>query len=530
MKVILSGYGKMGHMVERILQEKGHTCIASNDIRTLDTTPDPDTVCIDFSTPDAFRKNYPFLARHFKTVVVGTTGWNDLQADVEATFRAAGTTLIHASNFSVGANLLFQSLTDLGQRIKSVDTPFQAHLTETHHTQKLDAPSGTAKKMAHLFTEASGLPVTLQSERIGDVTGIHQLTLTGPADRLTLEHEAFSREGFARGAVLAAEIALRLTQQGQPQVYEFCELLQTEAQNQERTRHKTQTWSGCGTALVTPFLQGAIDEEALRQHVLRQVAGGIDFLVPLGTTAETPCLETDEKLCILEIVRNAAPLTPLLVGAGSNSTQATCQNLQRLNHLPIQGYLLVTPYYNKPTQAGLYEHFRTAAANTDKDIILYNVPGRTGTNLLPETVLRLSEIPNIVGIKEASGNYAQICEIIRQTPANFAVLSGNDDETLSLMCSGAQGVISVASNLLPQAMTRLCRMVRLGQLADAQALHLRLLPFFKACFVESNPIPIKAALTRLERMRDEVRLPLTPAQPSTHALLQTTLASLQDLL
>lgn len=528
MKIILSGYGKMGHAVERILQEESLTCVTTtNNLRRLDPAICRDAVCIDFSTPAALRDHYAFLAQHFKAVVIGTTGWQDIKDLVEDCFQSNGTPMIHASNFSIGANLLFKSVQDLGTQLADLGTCFQAHLTETHHTQKLDAPSGTAKRLAELFTQSSGLPISIQAERIGEVTGIHNLTLTGPSDRLTLEHEALDREGFARGAILAAKIANRMADQpdtNRQKVYEFQEVLR-----KQHTGNKKR-WQGCGTALITPFRDGQVDQKALRQLVQSQVAAGIHFLVPLGTTAETPCLETEEKLQILTIVREEAPHLPLLAGAGSNSTHITCQNIRRLNTLPIQGYLLATPYYNKPTQQGLYEHFRTAAAQTDKDIILYNVPGRTGVNLLPDTVLRLSEIPNIVGIKEASGNYAQICEIIRQAPTGFSVLSGNDDETLSLMSSGADGVISVASNLLPKAMSNLCELLEQERMTEARALHLRLLPFFKACFIESNPIPIKAALADLGRIQNELRLPLTPASNSTHQTLEAALAPLQDLL
>lgn len=291
-----------------------------------------------------------------------------------------------------------------------------------------------------------------------------------------------------------------------------------------------QPWTGCGTALITPFQQQAVDQKALRHLVRRQVNAGIHFLVPLGTTAETPCLEDDEKMHILSVIREEAPRTPLLVGAGSNSTAATCRNLKKLANSPADGFLLVTPYYNKPTQQGLWEHFRTLAESTDKDIILYNVPGRTGVNLSAETTLRLAELPNIVGIKEASGNYSQICEIIRNAPTGFSILSGNDDEVLSLMCSGAHGVISVASNIVPASMVHLCERLLHQDLEAARELHLRLLPLFKHCFVESNPIPVKAALAQLGLIQNELRLPLTPATENTQTLLKQTLAQLNDLL
>ena len=282
---------------------------------------------------------------------------------------------------------------------------------------------------------------------------------------------------------------------------------------------------GCGTALLTPFKNGKLDETALAATVRRQVDAGIHFLVPLGTTGETPCLSVKERQRVLEVTRENAPGKILLVGGGTNSLSATLENLAQLPG--ADAFLIVVPYYNKPNQTGLYEYFKAVAGATDKPVVIYNVPGRTGANIAAETTLRLAEeIPNIIAVKEASGNYAQISEIIRCKPEGFSVLSGNDDETLSLMATGADGVISVASNIAPKEMVALVEALQRDDMAKARALHYRLMPLFRACFVEPNPIPGKAAMARLGLMANELRLPLVPASDRTVELLDKVMDEL----
>ena len=282
---------------------------------------------------------------------------------------------------------------------------------------------------------------------------------------------------------------------------------------------------GCGTALFTPFKDGKLDEAAFAATVRRQVDAGIHFLVPLGTTGETPCLSVAERQRVLALARENAPGKTLLVGGGTNSLTATLENLAQLPD--ADAYLIVVPYYNKPNQTGLYEYFKAVAGSTEKPVVIYNVPGRTGANIQAETTLRLAEeIPNIIAVKEASGNYAQISEIIRCKPEGFSVLSGNDDETLSLMATGADGVISVASNIAPREMVALVEALQKDDMPAARALHYRLMPLFKACFVEPNPIPGKAAMARLGLMANELRLPLVPASPATEELIDKTLKAL----
>ncbi len=285
------------------------------------------------------------------------------------------------------------------------------------------------------------------------------------------------------------------------------------------------TLKGCGTALFTPFKDGKLDEEAFAASVRRQVEAGIHFLVPLGTTGETPCLSVAERKRVLELTRENAPGKKLLVGGGTNSLTATLESMAQLPD--ADAFLIVVPYYNKPTQTGLYEYYKAVAGSTDKPIVIYNVPGRTGTNIQAETTLRLAEeIPNVIAVKEASSNYKQISEIIRNKPEGFTVLSGNDDETLSLMATGADGIVSVASNIAPREMVQLTEALQKDDMVTARALHHRLSPLFKACFVESSPIPGKYAMSRLGLMANELRLPLVPASAKTEELMDKTLKEL----
>lgn len=288
-------------------------------------------------------------------------------------------------------------------------------------------------------------------------------------------------------------------------------------------------FKGLATALVTPFVDGEVDWKAFRNLVRRQVEAGVDFLVPLGSTAETPCLTDAEKVKILEIAREESNGLPIVAGAGSNSLTATVQNMRLLDGHGADAYLIVVPFYNKPTQEGLYQYFKAVAEETDRQVILYNVPGRTGTNMKTETTLRLAEIPNITAVKEASGDLAQIIDIKRQAPEGFTVLSGNDDQTLPLMACGADGVISVASNVAPKQMKALTQAVAASDLKEAIRLNNSLMPLYHACFVESNPIPAKAALSLMGLCRDEMRLPLLPATDHTRALLADVLGKLELL-
>ena len=284
--------------------------------------------------------------------------------------------------------------------------------------------------------------------------------------------------------------------------------------------------TGCGTALITPFKNGEVDYDAFAALVDRQVEAGIDFLVPLGTTGETPCLEDEERIRILQIAKEHSKGVPVVVGGGTNSLQHTIRSMKMLEPYGVDAFLIVVPYYNKPTQEGQYQYFKAVAESTDKPIVLYNVPGRTGANMTAETALRLAEVPNIVAIKEASGNREQIEAILAGAPEGFQVLSGNDDDTLWMMQQGGAGIISVASNVAPELMAEFVGAVRKGELQKAEQMNARLTPLFTNCFVESNPIPAKAAMAAMGLIENELRLPLVPSQQSTYDLMVETVKDL----
>jgi 4-hydroxy-tetrahydrodipicolinate synthase len=267
---------------------------------------------------------------------------------------------------------------------------------------------------------------------------------------------------------------------------------------------------GCGTALVTPFRADfSLDEGALRKLVRRQVKSGVDFIVPCGTTGESPTLTRAEHLRVVEItVEEARREVPVLAGAGGYNTREVAELARELEAIGADGLLSVTPYYNKPTQEGLYQHYRAIARSTRLPIVLYNVPGRSGTNLEPVTVGRLAEIDNITGIKEASGNISQMTALANLVPDDFVILAGDDAVALPLFALGGRGVISVASNEIPEAMAELCRHGLGGELQRARAVHRRYLALMEVNFIESNPIPVKAALGLMGLLEPVWRLPL----------------------
>lgn len=283
---------------------------------------------------------------------------------------------------------------------------------------------------------------------------------------------------------------------------------------------------GCGTALVTPFRNGEVDYDAFAALVDSQVAAGIDFLVPLGTTGETPCLTDEEKIRVLTLAKERSCGKPVVAGVGTNSLEHTIANIRLLEPHGVDVFLVVVPYYNKPPQEGMYQYFKAVAESTKKPVLLYNVPGRTGANLEAATTLRLAQIDNIIGIKEASSNRGQILDIIAGRPEGFLVLSGNDDETFPLMKAGADGVISVASNVAPVPVAKLAHAMLEGKVEKAAGLHEKLSPLFRNCFVESNPIPAKAALAAMGMIENELRLPLVPAQQKTYDLMVETVKNL----
>jgi 4-hydroxy-tetrahydrodipicolinate synthase len=267
-----------------------------------------------------------------------------------------------------------------------------------------------------------------------------------------------------------------------------------------------------GTALVTPFMKnGELDEAAVRRLGRRQIDAGVHFLCPCGTTGENPTLTDAERLGIVEIlVEEANGKIPILAGAGGYDTKEVIHIAGEMARRGVSGFLSVTPYYNKPTQEGLYQHYRAFAESTALPIVVYNVPGRTGVNVEVPTLARLAQIPNIVGVKEASGNVSQMCEICRAVPADFIVLSGDDALTLPLMAIGGHGIVSVASNEIPAEMVEMVEIAERNDFAAARKAHARIFPLMSANFIESNPGPVKAAMAAMGLVEEVYRLPMVP--------------------
>jgi 4-hydroxy-tetrahydrodipicolinate synthase len=287
-------------------------------------------------------------------------------------------------------------------------------------------------------------------------------------------------------------------------------------------------FTGTGTALVTPFRRdGSLDEATLQALVKRQIGAGIDFLVPCGTTGESPTLTHEEHLRVVQIaVEVAKGKVPVLAGAGGYNTAEVIALARELAELGADGILSVTPYYNKPTQEGLFQHYRVIAEAVPLPIILYSVQGRTGVNIEPGTVKRLAEIENIVGIKEASGNVSQMAAILNAVPDEFIVVSGDDAITLPVISLGGRGVISVVSNEIPAEMSQLTRLALTGDFPGARAIHRRYHPLMEINFVESNPIPVKAAMAEMGLLESVWRLPLVAPKTENQARIRAVLDAL----
>jgi 4-hydroxy-tetrahydrodipicolinate synthase len=290
-------------------------------------------------------------------------------------------------------------------------------------------------------------------------------------------------------------------------------------------------FTGVGTALVTPFRRdGSIDEAAMRRLVRRQLDAGIHFLSPCGTTGEAPTLSHAEKLRVVElVVEENAGRVPVLAGAGGYDTRDTIALVHDMEKAGADGILSVTPYYNKPTQEGLYQHYKAIAESTPLPIVVYNVPGRTGVNVDVATIVRLADIANIVGVKEASGNVVQMCEIFASVPDDFILLSGDDPLTVAAMAIGGRGVISVASNAAPAEMVQIVETAEKGDFASARRLHTWLLPFCQVNFIESNPIPLKAAMAAMGLLEEHYRLPLVPPGAAARDKIMRVLQNLKML-
>jgi len=286
---------------------------------------------------------------------------------------------------------------------------------------------------------------------------------------------------------------------------------------------------GCGTAIVTPFKEdGSIDESALGQFVEFQITEGIDFLVPCGTTGESVTLSHKEQRRVVEIVKESARgRVPVIAGAGSNNTAHVIEMIREFEKVGADGILSVTPYYNKPTQEGLFQHFRAVAESTSLPIIVYSVQSRTSVNILPDTMVRLSEIPNIIGVKEASGDLSQIAEIATRVPDDFKIFSGDDAVTLPVIALGGVGLISVASNEAPRRLTEMTRAAIENRWADARRLNKELMPLMKVNFIETSPGPVKAALAMMGKIKEVYRLPMVPVKDETKDRVRKVLVDLK---
>jgi 4-hydroxy-tetrahydrodipicolinate synthase len=287
-------------------------------------------------------------------------------------------------------------------------------------------------------------------------------------------------------------------------------------------------FKGCGTALVTPFTRdGALDENTLRALARRQIESGIDFLVPCGTTGENPTLTREEHLRVVEItLEEAKGVVPVLAGAGGYNTAEVIELAKQMEELGADGILSVTPYYNKPTQEGLYQHYKAIAAAVSLPVVVYSVQGRTGVNVEPLTLKRLAEIDNIVGVKEASGNVAQIAAVVHHVPERFLVLSGDDAVTLPVIALGGRGLVSVSANEIPAEMTQLVRSALNGDFEAARRIQRRFFPLLEVNFIESNPIPVKAAMALMGLLEPVWRLPLAPPSPASQQRIEKVLDGL----
>ena len=286
-------------------------------------------------------------------------------------------------------------------------------------------------------------------------------------------------------------------------------------------------FEGVFTALVTPLRNGAVDEAALRELVERQVAAGVDGVVPCGSTGESATLSHAEHCRVVELtVEAAGGRVQVLAGTGSNNTRESIELTRHAREAGADGALLISPYYNKPTQEGLVAHFAAIAREADLPMVVYNIPGRTASNILPTTLARLAEMDQVVGVKEACGDIVQISEVVALCPPDFAVLSGDDALILPVISVGGHGAISTASNVAPAEILALVRAARAGDLATARRLHARLLPLFEVLFCETNPIPVKTAVAALGLIDAEIRLPLTPLTEPNRERLQVVLKEL----
>ena len=385
----------------------------------------------------------------------------------EPRWRRHGTGAVWSPNYSVGVNAFFRLVAEAA-RLLAAQPEYGAWAWEIHHSAKKDAPSGTLLKLVEEMRKAGyARAIDVSSNRAGAHPGTHEIGFDSAADSITLRHTARSREGLrprrAEGRAVGGGQAGVSRVRGDCVwvTVATCANRPSDASGGRQSARSAllRRWhmfTGCGTALVTPFRRDlSLDEETLRSLVRRQIEAGIDFLVPCGTTGESPTLTRAEHLRVVEIaVEEAEGKVPVLAGAGGYNTREVIELALESGALGADGILSVTPYYNKPSQEGLFQHYRAIAAEVRLPIVVYSVQGRTGVNIEPATMARLAAIPNIVGVKEASGNLGQMANIVHEVPPDFKVLSGDDAVTIPLMALGGRGIVSVVSNQIPAQMTR----------------------------------------------------------------------------
>ncbi len=526
MRVLLIGYGRMGRLVESLSGEYGVDVVGR--IGRVESArpgewPGAD-VAIDFSTADAVPANLARLAARRTAVVIGTTGWRGREAELRREAEASGIGVVAAPNFAIGVNL-FALLVERAGALLNEHPGFGSWIHELHHAAKRDAPSGTARQLedgapARRIRPRRRYRVHARRRDPGHAHGgIRQRRRDHHADPhgpRSLRLRARRARGGKVGA--GAERLVRHEGRTPTDVRATCE---------GGTRMR-RPFTGCGTALVTPFLRGgALDEAGVRRLARRQIDAGVHFLVPCGTTGETPTLTGGERARVVDIVvSEAAGRLPVLAGAGGYNTQEVIESARRMAEAGADGILSVTPYYNKPTPEGLFQHYAAIGEAVPLPIIVYNVPGRTGCNVDVATILRLSTIPNVVGVKEASGNMTQMCEICASVPPGFLVLSGDDALTLPVMAVGGAGIVSVASNEVPAEMALMVERAEQGDFAAARRLHTELLPLMLVNFVESSPIPVKAAMAAMGLLEEIYRLPLVPPRPASRERIGAVLRGL----
>ena len=461
--------GKMGKTVNKVAQALGHQTFFNFDIKTID-------VVIDFTDPSLINETANVLSIAPTPWVLGTTGWK--KGKVLAMVRDKGIPLLYGPNFSIGMSL-FSYLIKLGTLLTK-DVYDRVGL-EIHHSEKKDAPSGTALQ---LMEEIPTLPFT--SIRSGHHIGTHQVIFDSLEDTIEMTHRAKNREGFAKGAILGAKWLI-----GKKGIYTFNDFV---------TERFICHFEGLITALITPFKEGKLDEQGLRENIRFQIKRGVDALLILGTTGEGGTLMVEEEIRVIEIAVEEKKV-PIIVNAGDLSTMRAIEKVKRGQAMGADGFLIIAPYYNCPSQEGIALHFEKIARETSLPIIVYNHPKRTGVHLSLELLIRLSMQKNIIGIKEASGSVSYAATIRYHLP-QFLLFAGDDLLSLPLLAIGAKGLISVLSNLTPWAMGEMVR-------KQDQQLYADLFPLMDVAQIETNPVPIKTMMALAHLPAGEPRLPLT---------------------